>query len=762
MTVKPLIIVESPTKAKTISRFLAGEYIVESSFGHIRDLPKSKLGVDVENDYSPSYVIPTKAKTRVSQLKKLASKAGKVYYATDEDREGEAIAWHLDEIFDHPENAERITFHEITKTAIDHALNSPRKIDLSLVDAQQARRVLDRLVGYKLSPFLWKKVAKGLSAGRVQSVALRIIVEREREINAFQAQEYWSIQLDCKVEQGQIVAQLVGIDKKKLDKFEISNEQQAKSILQEMTDASWRVEKIEKKEVSRNPQAPLTTSTLQQRANRQYGFSAKQTMVLAQQLYEGIELGSKGSVGLITYMRTDSVNLSEQFLNSAQQVIIDKFGKEFAKGPRRYSAKSKLAQEAHEAIRPTDVFLYPETVKPYLDEKQFKLYDLIWRFAVASQMPPAKMEQTSIDILGNDRFLARASGSVVVDQGYLKCLPKSSDDKFLPMVKEKEAVEVINIMPEQHFTQPPARYSEATLIKTLEEYGIGRPSTYAPTISTLMTRNYITKEQRQLKPTDIGFVVVDLLVEHFPQIIDYKFTADLEDQFDEVANGKKDWRKIIDGFYKPFNGLLDQKMESVSREEVAGVRELGVDPGSGKPISVRVGRFGPYVQKGTKDDEEKPTFASLKKGMSVETITLEQALEVLSLPKVLGNTNSGETVTVGVGRFGPYLKVGGSYISIKNHDPYTIDLVTALDVIKEAEAIKAAKEIKVFANNVKVLNGRYGPYITDGEKNAKIPKDKQAEDLTEEECLSLLAQTPEKKIKKVVTKKTTKKKKVEK
>lgn len=749
---KPLIIVESPTKAKTIGRFLSNEYVVESSFGHIRDLPKSKLGVDVENQYQLSYIIPVKAKKRVTELKRLALKAGKVYYATDEDREGEAIAWHLDEIFDHPKNAERITFHEITKTAIEHALNSPRQIDVNLVDAQQARRVLDRLVGYKLSPFLWKKVAKGLSAGRVQSVTLRIIVEREREIKAFESQEYWSIVLNCKVTDGEFTAQIVGADNKKFDKFTINNGEQARDLVKQMENSTWQVDKIEKKETSRNPLPPLTTSTLQQRANRQFGFSAKQTMVLAQQLYEGIDLGAKGSVGLITYMRTDSVNLSELFLTGAQQVIAEKFGAENAQGPRKYSAKSKLAQEAHEAIRPTDVFLYPEDVKQYLDDRQFKIYDLIWRLAVASQMPPAKMQQTSVDIISDNKFLAKANGSVIVSPGYLLCLPRSKDDNLLPTMEAGEKVEVKEVLPEQHFTQPPARYSEATIIKALEEYGIGRPSTYAPTISTLITRNYIIKEQRQLKPTDIGFVVVDLLVEHFPQIIDYKFTADLEDQFDQIAGGQEEWQKVVGDFYTPFNSLLDEKMESVSRDQVAGIRELGVDPVSGKPISARIGRFGPYVQKGTKDDEDKPTFASIKKGLSLDTITLEEALEMLSLPKVLGKTETGDDIMVGIGRFGPYLKIATGYVSIKNHDPYTIDLPTALEILKDSDSAKLAKEIKAFDNNVKILNGRYGAYITDGVKNAKIPKDKTPEELTAEECVELLANAPEKKLKRSAVK----------
>jgi DNA topoisomerase-1 len=752
---KPLIIVESPTKAKTISRFLAGDFLVESSFGHIRDLPKSKLGVDVDNNYEPTYVVPTKAKARVSQLKKLAKKSGKVYYATDEDREGEAIAWHLDQIFQHPENSARITFHEITKSAIIAALSSPKKIDYHLVDAQQARRVLDRLVGYKLSPFLWRKVARGLSAGRVQSVALRLIVEREREINSFQAQEYWSILLTVKVAQGEFVAQLVAVDNEKIEKFSITDKARAADLVGELEKcANWKISKIDKKNINRQPPAPLTTSTLQQRANRQFGFSAKQTMVLAQQLYEGIDLGERGSVGLITYMRTDSVNLADQFLATAQQAIKEKYGPECALGPRRFTAKSKLVQEAHEAIRPTDVFLYPEIVKPYLNERQFKIYDLIWRLAVASQMPAAKLEQTTIDVSGADRFLARAGGSVVVAPGYLKCLPRSLDDNLLPIVTVNESATISQISPEQHFTQPPARYSEASLIKILEEYGIGRPSTYAPIISTLMTRNYIIKERRQLKPNDIGFVVVDLLVEHFPQIVDYQFTADLEDKFDQIASGQDNWQQIIDDFYKPFNKTLNEKMNSVSRSEAAGVRELGIDPVSRKPISVRVGRFGPYVQKGSKEDLEKPTFASLSKNLSVETITLEQALELLSLPKNIGKNIDGQEIIVGIGRFGPYLKVGNKYVSIKDNDPYTIDLVAAQQIIAADKSNQAAKEIKVFSNGIKILKGRYGAYITNGVKNSKIPKDREASELTEAECDDLLARAPEKR--KAFKKKLTK------
>ncbi|MDP2586207.1 MAG: type I DNA topoisomerase [Candidatus Komeilibacteria bacterium] len=591
-----LIIVESPTKARTISRFLGKGYTVESSYGHVRDLPKSKMGVDIEHDFTPGYIIPVKAKKRVTELKKLAKKAKTIYYATDEDREGEAIAWHLDFVFGSPKNTHRIAFHEITKTAIDEALKNPREIKVDLVNAQQARRILDRLVGYELSPFLWKKVARGLSAGRVQSVAVRLIVEREREINAFNTEEYWTIDAVFAKDEVSFPAALFSVKGKKLEKFDLKNAEDAAKILESIDKDNFKVSRIEQKESVKNPQPPFITSTLQQRANRALGFSAKQTMVLAQQLYEGLDLGDKGSAGLITYMRTDSVNLAEQFLAEAQTVIKEKFGPEYAQGSRKFTGKSKLAQEAHEAIRPTNPAYSPEEIKQYLDPRQYKLYDLIWRRAMASQMPEAKILNTSVDLEDGHENLFRASGSVIVFDGFLKVLPLAGEKEILPELKEADAVTTEKIESLQHFTEPPARYSEATLIKALEEYGIGRPSTYAPTIATIQSRNYVTLEERKLKPTEIGIVVNDLLVEHFPNIVDYSFTARVEDEFDKIAMGEEDWQKMLKEFYAPFHQNIAAKQETVSKENTVGMRELGFDPVSGQPIFVRMGRFGPFVQ----------------------------------------------------------------------------------------------------------------------------------------------------------------------
>ena len=735
-----LIIVESPTKAKTIAQFLGKGFKVVSSYGHLRDLPKSKMGVDIEHDFEPHYVIPTKSRKTANELKKLAQTASLIYYATDEDREGEAIAWHLDEIFEHPAKTKRIAFHEITKTAITGALEHPRQINRDLVNAQQARRILDRLVGYELSPFLWKKVAKGLSAGRVQSGALRLIVEREREIEAFQKEEYWTIEAEFSKDGQSFTATLYSLDGKKLEKFDINNEKQAQEISEKINNSQFKAARVEQKETKKNPPAPFTTSTMQQRANRMLGFSAKQTMVIAQQLYEGVKLGKGGSTGLITYMRTDSLNLADEFLSQTQDFIKDKFGSRYATGPKKYTAKSKLAQEAHEAIRPTSPMLSPESVKAHLDNRQFRLYDLIWRRALASQMPPAEILNTSIDLDNDKGQLFRASGSVITFDGFLKVLPKAADTAILPAIKENDSVKTEKIEPQQHFTEPLPRYTEASLIKILEEYGIGRPSTYAPTIATIQDRNYVEREDKKLKPTEIGRVVSDLLVEHFPKVVDYNFTAKIEDDFDEIANGQLVWQKMLKDFYGPFHENVEQKSQEVTKEETVGQRELGQDPDNGEPIYVKLGRFGPYVQKGEGGNGDKPKFASLKPGQSSESLTLKEALELLSLPKVLGADEDGQEINVGIGRFGPYLRVDKKFYSIRGEDAYHLDLNRARELIKEAKEKKDKKNIKEFAGTeVKVLDGRFGPYVTDGVKNAKIPKEVKPEELTLEQCQDLLA-----------------------
>ncbi|MBI4092975.1 MAG: type I DNA topoisomerase [Candidatus Kerfeldbacteria bacterium] len=596
---KNLIIVESPTKAKTISRFLGKQYDVQSSFGHIRDLPKSKLGVDVEHGFTPQYVIPTKSKKTVTALKKSAAKAATVYFATDEDREGEAISWHLAELLDQPaDKLKRIVFHEITEEAIAEALKNPRELDLRLVDAQQARRILDRLVGYELSPLLWKKVAKGLSAGRVQSVAVRLIVEREREIQAFKPQEYWSIEALFANQAGQqFSTRLAKKNGASLDRLAINHKQEADAILKALDRAQYAVDDVQQKEVRKNPYPPYTTSTLQQDANRKLGFSSKQTMVIAQQLYEGVELGRQGPTGLITYMRTDSVNLAAKFIGEAGAHISRAYGANYH-SPRRFQTKSKGAQEAHEAIRPADPTVTPETVKPYLEDWQFKLYDLIWRRAVASQMAEAIMDSTTVDIASTgttDKFTFRANGQVTKFDGYLKVATENVKETELPPLHRGEKVELKSITPSQHFTEPPARYSEAGLVKKLEEYGIGRPSTYAPTIATIIERGYVERFERRLKPTDIALIVNDLLVKHFPEIVDYAFTAKMEEELDEIAAGTKQWMPVIEKFYTPFKQHLNTKQETLSKKELTEKATEYVCEKSGHPMVIKYGRFGKFL-----------------------------------------------------------------------------------------------------------------------------------------------------------------------
>ena len=757
-----LVIVESPTKAKTISKFLGKGFIVESSFGHVRDLPAKKMGVDIKGGtFEPEYVVPRERSAQATKLKKL-SKNKEVIFATDEDREGEAISWHLAQILDiEPEQAKRIVFHEITKHAIDEALKNPRNIDLKLVDAQQARRVLDRLVGYELSPLLWKKVAKGLSAGRVQSVAVRLIVEREREIKKFVSQEYWSITglfSPTSYVLSPISAELHSINNKKLDKLDIKNKAQVDTIVADAQAQSYTITDIQSKETKRTPAPPFTTSTLQQAANQRFGYSAKQTMRLAQQLYEGIDVG-EGTVGLITYMRTDSVNLSTKFLTEASDYIKNNFGEKYSLPKFRfYKTASKDAQEAHEAIRPTDPSRDPKSIEKYLDPQQFKLYSLIWRRAVATQMSDARLNKTSVDISSIDHspsstYMFRANGQTMLFDGWLKLYPESLREEILPELKNGEQMDLKELKPEQHFTEPPARYSDATLVKAMEEFGIGRPSTYAPTIATIEDRHYVERdENKKLKPTDIAFVVNDLLVEHFPQIVDYEFTAKMEGDLDEIAEGKKDWKPIIATFYEPFHANLVSKMEEISKKATTSAREIGVDPKDGKIIFARVGRFGPYVQKGEakgangKTNEEKPQFASLKKTQSIDTITLEEALQLLSLPRSLGNDETGNEVTVGIGRFGPYVKIGKTFTSIRNDDPYTITLERALEIVKTTAESKGKTILKEFAGSeIKIMNGRYGPYVTDGKKNVTVPKDTVPESLELSQCEEMIKNAPEKK-----------------
>ena len=591
---KTLVIVESPTKARTISRFLNNGFVVESSVGHIRDLPSSSLGIDVENNFEPKYIVPRKKSKVVKELKALAKKSDRIILATDEDREGEAIAWHLAQALN-IESPERIVFHEITQSAIEEALLHPRALDVHLIDAQQARRILDRLVGYKLSPFLWKKVMRGLSAGRVQSVALRLIVEREQEREKFQKEEYWTIEATFKPKKASaFTAELFSLDGKQLEKFSIKTAAEADSIKKRLEGETFTIAKVETKRTERQPLAPFTTSTLQQEASRKYKFSAKQTMVLAQQLYEGVELG-EGPIGLITYMRTDSTNISAESQKAARAFLTDTLGKDYALAtPRIYKTKSKGAQEAHEAIRPSDVRRTPESIKKYLDVRQARLYDLIWRRFVASQMPNAVFDMASIDV-ANDMAIFRANGQTLVFDGFLKIWESKTEEVELPKVSEGEQVELEDLTGTQHFTEPPARYSDATLVKTLEKHGIGRPSTYAPTISTILERGYVARDQnRRFHPTEVGTIVNNLLVEHFPEIVDVTFTAHMESELDEIAEGKMAWQPVIKEFYEPFAKHLETKYETVEKKDMS--EPAGEDcPNCAKPMIIRHGRFGKFI-----------------------------------------------------------------------------------------------------------------------------------------------------------------------
>ena len=593
-----LVIVESPTKARTISQFLGSGFKVESSYGHVRDLPEKKLGIDLDKDFEPQYTILPKAKKRVAELKSEAKKSEKVILATDEDREGEAIAWHL--IYALGLNAkqapssklqapktERIVFHEITKTAIESALKNPRDIDENLVDAQQARRILDRLVGYKLSPFLWKKVARGLSAGRVQSVAVRLVAEREREIEKFKPEEFHTISAKFLKDSREFLAQLIKIGEKKLDKFAVKTAAEAEKIINDLKDSDWNVESIVKKEMRRQPLAPFTTSTLQQTAFAKFGFSAKQTMMLAQQLYE---------TGLITYMRTDSVNLSRESIAAAREKIQKLFGNNYLeKSPRIYKTKSKSAQEAHEAIRSTLPDAEPESLRSKLAPQQFKLYDLIWRRFMATQMSNAIFEATSADIAAKSNYIFRATGNVLKFDGFLKVYPQKTSESLLPPLEERENLALKELKSQQHFTEPPARYNEASLIKALEEHGIGRPSTYAPTMTTIQVRRYVIKdEQKRLKPTDIGVLVNDILVEHFPKIVDLEFTARMEEDLDDIADGKKKWRPVIKEFWEPFKENLDKKSEELNKKEITMEKTELKCPECGKDLIIRMGRYGKF------------------------------------------------------------------------------------------------------------------------------------------------------------------------
>lgn len=773
-----LVIVESPAKAKTIEKFLGTGYKVLSSYGHIRDLKKRAFSIDITDNFKPIYEIPEDKKKVVEELKAEAKKADMVWLASDEDREGEAISWHLFEVLKlKPEKTKRIVFHEITKTAILKAIEHPRAINVDLVNAQQARRVLDRIVGFELSPVLWKKIKPALSAGRVQSVAVRLIVDREREIQNFVSEASYRVTAVFDDGNGNEV-------RAELNR-RFKNKSEAKAFLEKCAGADFKIEDITTRPVKKSPTAPFTTSTLQQEAARKLGYTVAQTMMLAQRLYEN---------GLITYMRTDSVNLSELALGTSRETIVSLMGERYAK-TRQYATKTKGAQEAHEAIRPT--YMANQSVEGTAQEQ--RLYELIWKRTLASQMADAELEKTTatISISGmEDVFVA--VGEVVTFDGFLRVYKESYDDdteqesenRLLPQLTVGQSFKNREIQAIERYTQAPPRYTEASLVRKLEELGIGRPSTYAPTISTVQQRGYVEKgnregiqrtyevlklangevkesvrtemtgsEKAKLLPTDVGTVVNDFLMEYFPTIMDYNFTANVEKEFDEVAEGEKAWTGLMEQFYQKFHPLVEQTL-SVKSEHKVGERVLGTDPVSGKPVSVKIGRFGPMAQIGSADDEEKPRFAQLNKEHSLETITLEEALELFKFPRVLGEID-GKSVTVGKGKFGPYIRYDNTYVSIpKTIDPLNVTLEEAGQMLKEKQEAEAKKVIKTFPDNpdMQILNGRYGPYIAYQKKNYKIPENIEPADLNLEACFKVIELQKEKsEVRKVV--RTGKKKK---
>ena len=764
-----LVIVESPAKAKTIKKYLGRDFEVLASYGHVRDLVPKEGAVDPDNGFAMKYQVLDKNERHVESIAKNLRKAKALYLATDPDREGEAIAWHLKEILAERgdldgKDVHRVVFYEITRNAIRAAVGQPRGLSLELVNAQQARRALDYLVGFNLSPLLWKKVRRGLSAGRVQSPALRMICEREEEIAAFLAREYWTLEGEGSHSSQSFPLKLVEYRGQKVEQFSFTSEGEAREVERTLRAAAGagsdgsgelRVIAIDRKQRRRNPAPPFTTSTLQQEAARKLGFNARRTMRLAQQLYEGQDIG-EGSVGLITYMRTDSVSLAAEAVHEIREVAARLYGAaEVAEEPRVYKTKSKNAQEAHEAIRPTSAAITPADVEGKIEEDLYRLYSLIWKRAVASQMSHALFDTVAVDALagpdGEQRHLLRANGSTLVKPGYIAVYQEGTDDMkaddadhVLPPMEVGDGVRLTALAAEQHFTEPPPRYTEASLVKALEEHGIGRPSTYASIISTLQDREYVEMDSKRFVPTDIGKIVHRFLTQHFHRYVEYGFTAAMEDELDAVSRGEEEWTTPLDKFWKPFIQQVEKIERTVTREQVAQARELGKDPATGKPIAVRMGRFGPFVQIGTKDDEEKPRFAGLRPGQKMDSITLADAMELFKLPRTLGETPEGETLVANVGRFGPYLKYGSKYASLKEDDPYTVTLERALEVIRLKKEADANRIIQDFAEaGIQVLNGRYGPYITDKKKNAKIPKDRDPKLLTLEECRALIAAAPE-------------------
>ncbi len=762
---KNLVIVESPAKAKTIEGYLGKDFKVVSSYGHVRDLPKDDMAIDVSNGFQPTYEVPKEKKEVIKELKKLVKNHDEILLASDDDREGEAISWHLKESLKlDDDRTKRIVFTEITKSAILKAIASPREIDIDLVNAQQARRVLDRLVGFELSPLLWKKIKRGLSAGRVQSVAVRLVVEREREIESFESKPSFKITAFFNLEKGSVLkAELPG-------RFNTENE--ARHFLELCLGADFSIANLEKKPGKRSPAPPFTTSTLQQEASRKLGYSVARTMSVAQKLYES---------GKISYMRTDSVSLSQDAIQGAKDAITTNYGESYVK-TRQYKNKSKSAQEAHEAIRPTNF----STREIGMSGSEQRLYDLIWKRTIASQMADAKTEKTvaTVAISGTSKTLI-AQGEVIVFDGFLKVYTPSGDDEdqngnnknMLPPLTVGQVLKLDKMYSRELFTKPAARYTEASLVKKLEELGIGRPSTYAPTISTIQKRDYIIKESRdgverkyrelvldgdsildtpgteitgaeknKLFPTNMAMIVNDFLVGQFSTILDYSFTANIEEEFDSIAEGKMDWKKMIGTFYKKFHPSVESSKD-ISRSDIGSIRELGNDPESGKKIYAKLGKFGPYVQIGENDDEEKPTFSSLRKGQLLETITLEEALELFKWPRIIG-TYENQDVQINIGKFGPYVRHANKFCSLgEEDDPLTINLDHAIELIKAKRAEDASRIIKTFDEDpdYQILKGKWGPYLKAGRKNVKLPREKTPEELTYKECVELVKNAPAKK-----------------
>ncbi|QHS10795.1 DNA topoisomerase I [Sinimarinibacterium sp. NLF-5-8] len=756
---KNLVIVESPAKAKTIKKYLGKDFEVLASYGHVRDLVPKDGAVDVTNGFEMKYQIIDRNEKHVRAIISALKQADELWLATDPDREGEAISWHLVELLREKgllkaKPVKRVVFYEITQREVQKAIQNPRDISDDLVNAQQARRALDYLVGFNLSPLLWRKVQSGLSAGRVQSPALRLICEREAQIKAFEPREYWTLLALADKGDQKFSAKLVELSGKKVEQFTLINTVQAlaaKATLEKAANGTLHVAAVDKKQRRRNPAPPFTTSTLQQEANRKLGFSASRTMRAAQQLYEGVDIGGE-TVGLITYMRTDSVSLAQDALVDIRATIARQFGADQVPDePRFYKTKSKNAQEAHEAVRPTSATRVPKQIAGMLTPDQAKLYELIWKRTMACQMQQAVFDTVTVELRAGADNAFRANGSVLVEPGFMAVYNQSvdtpsgkdddDDDKRLPAMNVGDTVTLLNVNADQHFTEPPPRYTEASLVKTLEEYDIGRPSTYASIISVLLARDYVRLDGKAFTPTDVGMIVNKFLTDHFSRYVDYEFTAHLEDNLDAVSRGEKQWKPLLAEFWQPFKQQIDDKQE-LSRQEVSEARQLGTDPASGKPVSARLGRYGPFVQIGTKEDEDKPRFASLRANQRIDTITLDAALALFELPRQLGQLPNGEDVSVNIGRFGPYVRHGGSFVSLKKEDdPYTIELPRAIELIEQKAAALAAATLKTFGESgLRIIKGRFGPYITDGTRRAPVPKNREVDSITALECEAYLAE----------------------